>query len=66
MKKGRVIESTGSWYKVDTGNEIIKSRLPGKFRLEDKKHENGGKNATKARKKKRVYTLPYGKLLSVP
>lgn len=40
MKKGRVIESTGSWYKVDTGNEIIKSRLPGKFRLEDKKVTN--------------------------
>lgn len=34
MKTGRVIESTGSWYKVAIGNEIISSRLPGKFRLD--------------------------------
>lgn len=36
MKKGRIIESTGSWYKVDTGSETINSRLPGKFRLSTK------------------------------
>jgi ribosome biogenesis GTPase len=40
MQKGRVIQSTGSWYHVDTGNEIIDSRLPGRFRLEDKKVTN--------------------------
>jgi ribosome biogenesis GTPase len=40
MQKGRVIESTGSWYKVDTENEIIKSRLPGKFRLDKKEVTN--------------------------
>lgn len=40
MKQGRVIRSTGSWYQVDTGDEIIDSRLPGKFRLEDKKVTN--------------------------
>ena len=36
MKTGRVIESTGSWYQVDTGTEVISSRLPGKFRLDKK------------------------------
>lgn len=36
MKTGRVIESTGSWYKVAIGNDIVSSRLPGKFRLEKK------------------------------
>ncbi len=40
MQTGRVIESTGSWYKVDTGNEIINSRLPGKFRLNEKEVTN--------------------------
>ena len=40
MQTGRVIESTGSWYKVDTGNEIINSRLPGKFRLDKKEVTN--------------------------
>lgn len=34
MQKGRVIQSTGSWYQVDTGSEIIASRLPGRFRLD--------------------------------
>lgn len=34
MQKGRVIQSTGSWYQIDTGNEIIASRLPGRFRLD--------------------------------
>lgn len=36
MQKGRVIQSTGSWYQVDIGEEVVRSRLPGKFRLEDK------------------------------
>ncbi|MEX0609224.1 MAG: ribosome small subunit-dependent GTPase A [Balneolaceae bacterium] len=36
MKKGRVIQSTGSWYHVDVDGEIINSRLPGRFRLEEK------------------------------
>lgn len=40
MQKGRVIQSTGSWYHVDTGEEIISSRLPGRFRLQDKKVTN--------------------------
>ncbi len=40
MKKGRVIKSTGSWYKVDTGQEVIDSRLPGRFRLESKEVTN--------------------------
>lgn len=37
MKEGRVIQSTGSWYQVqptDT-DQLIKCRLPGRFRLED-------------------------------
>lgn len=40
MQKGRVIQSTGSWYRVDTGNEVVESRLPGRFRLENKKVTN--------------------------
>lgn len=40
MKTGRVIESTGSWYKVDIGNDIISSRLPGKFRLDKREVTN--------------------------
>ncbi|MEO9887443.1 MAG: ribosome small subunit-dependent GTPase A [Balneola sp.] len=40
MKTGRVIESTGSWYKVDIGNDVISSRLPGKFRLDKKQVTN--------------------------
>lgn len=40
MQKGRVIKSTGSWYKIDTGQEIIDSRLPGRFRLEEKEVTN--------------------------
>lgn len=40
MKKGRVIQSTGSWYLVDTGDEIVESRLPGRFRLEEKEVTN--------------------------
>ena len=40
MIKGRVIQSTGSWYKVDTSSEVIQSRLPGRFRLEGKEVTN--------------------------
>lgn len=40
MQKGRVIQSTGSWYKVKTENDIIESRLPGRFRLEGKEVTN--------------------------
>tara|TARA_R110000868_G_scaffold37111_10_gene131518 strand:+ start:105 stop:1022 length:918 start_codon:yes stop_codon:yes gene_type:complete len=40
MQKGRIIQSTGSWYKVDLGNEIVQSRLPGRFRLEGKEVTN--------------------------
>lgn len=40
MIKGRVIQSTGSWYKVHTGSDIIKSRVPGRFRLEEKEVTN--------------------------
>ncbi|MFN1834072.1 ribosome small subunit-dependent GTPase A [Balneola sp. MJW-20] len=36
MIKGTVIQSTGSWYQVNTGEETIACRLPGKFRLEEK------------------------------
>lgn len=40
MQKGRVIQSTGSWYLVDIGEEIVESRLPGRFRLEEKEVTN--------------------------
>lgn len=40
MQKGRVIQSTGSWYLVDTGEKIVESRLPGRFRLENKEVTN--------------------------
>lgn len=40
MQTGRVIESTGSWYKVDVGTDVISSRLPGKFRLDKKEVTN--------------------------
>jgi len=40
MQKGRVIQSTGSWYKVKTESDLIKSRLPGRFRLEGKEVTN--------------------------
>jgi len=36
MKTGRVIESTGSWYQVIIGDDVVSSRLPGKFRLDKK------------------------------
>ena len=40
MQKGRVIQSTGSWYLVDNGKEVIESRLPGRFRLNGKEVTN--------------------------
>ncbi len=40
MQKGRVIQSTGSWYKVQTEAELIESRLPGRFRLDGKEVTN--------------------------
>lgn len=40
MIKGRVIQSTGSWYKVKTNAELIESRLPGRFRLDEKEVTN--------------------------
>lgn len=41
MQNGRVVQSTGSWYLVDIGQgEIVRSRLPGRFRLEEKEVTN--------------------------
>lgn len=40
LKEGRVIQSTGKWYKVAVGEEIIESRLPGRFRLNAKEVTN--------------------------
>ena len=38
---GRVIQSTGSWYKISyTGDEIVLARLPGKFRLDKREQTN--------------------------
>lgn len=43
-QKGRVVQSTGSWYEVtlqeDHNREIINCRLPGRFRLEDQEVTN--------------------------
>jgi ribosome biogenesis GTPase / thiamine phosphate phosphatase len=39
-KKGRVIQSTGKWYKVAVNGEITDCRLPGKFRLDTKEVTN--------------------------
>ena len=39
-KKGRVIQSTGKWYKVSVDGEVIDCRLPGKFRLDKKEVTN--------------------------
>jgi len=40
MKEGRVIQSTGKWYKIRSGNDTIEARLPGKFRLQSKEVTN--------------------------
>lgn len=34
-KTGKVIQSTGKWYKVSSDGEIIDCRIPGRFRLKD-------------------------------
>jgi len=39
-KKGRVIQSTGKWYKVSLNGDVVDCRLPGKFRLEKKEVTN--------------------------
>lgn len=39
-KYGRVIKSTGSWYKVSADGQITDCRLPGKFRLQKKEVTN--------------------------
>lgn len=40
-KQGRVIQSTGKWYKVaGPGGETVECRLPGRFRLEKKEVTN--------------------------
>lgn len=40
MKEGRIIQSTGKWYKVAMNGETIGCRLPGKFRLDTKEVTN--------------------------
>src|SRR5690625_1510941 len=40
MNEGLVIQSTGMWYKVKSGDRIIDSRLPGKFRLNEEEVTN--------------------------
>ncbi|MCX2742854.1 ribosome small subunit-dependent GTPase A [Mangrovivirga sp. M17] len=40
MIEGRIIKSTGSWYKVLTDEGIINSRLRGKYRLKGSKSTN--------------------------
>ncbi len=40
MKKGLVIKSTGSWFNVLDGKEVIACRIKGKFRLKDIKTTN--------------------------
>ena len=39
-KKGRVIQSTGMWYKVSLNGDVVDCRLPGRFRLEKKEVTN--------------------------
>lgn len=38
--KGLVVKSTGSWYRVKVEEGMIDARLPGKFKLEDKRITN--------------------------
>lgn len=40
MHKGRVVKSTGSWYNVYIDGNVVKCRLPGRFRLEEKEVTN--------------------------
>ncbi len=39
-KTGRVIQSTGKWYKVILDGEVVDCRIPGRFRLEKKEVTN--------------------------
>lgn len=39
-KTGKVIQSTGKWYKVSIGDEIVDCRIPGKFRLKKEQVTN--------------------------
>ena len=39
-KTGRVIQSTGKWYKVTLDGEVVDCRIPGRFRLEKKEVTN--------------------------
>ena len=38
--KGRILKSTGSFYKVDIGEDILTLKLGGRLRLEELKHTN--------------------------
>ncbi|MDZ7719570.1 MAG: ribosome small subunit-dependent GTPase A [Balneolaceae bacterium] len=40
MKEGRIIQSTGKWYKIASNGDTIEARLPGKFRLDAKEVTN--------------------------
>ncbi|MEX0662455.1 MAG: ribosome small subunit-dependent GTPase A [Balneolaceae bacterium] len=39
-KSGKVVQSTGKWYKVSIGDEIVDCRIPGKFRLKKEQVTN--------------------------
>lgn len=39
-QQGRIIQSTGKWYKVSVNGKVIDCRLPGKFRLHKKEVTN--------------------------
>lgn len=38
--KGLVVKSTGSWYRVKVAHSFVEARLPGKFKLQDKRITN--------------------------
>lgn len=40
MKTGRIIQSTGKWYKVTCDGKTVDCRLPGRFRLDKKEVTN--------------------------
>lgn len=40
MKEGRIIQSTGKWYKISADGDTVEARLPGKFRLNAKEVTN--------------------------
>lgn len=39
-KTGKVIQSTGKWYKVSAGDKVVDCRIPGRFRLHDSNATN--------------------------